>query len=315
MGKKLKRFALALCVLALYISTMSVAVFAAAPVTATIPVEIKLSGTLPEMPDTFKVELTADEAGNPMPEGAADGVYTMDMVGASSGELKIEFSKLGIYNYTVKQLDIGNEDCYQDAQTYKVTAYVVNNADYSAFDLSIVVCRENATDKQEEILFENRYANPDELTFTATKTMDGKTPKDGAFTFELLDSEGKLIETVKNVGQSVTFTTLSYYKAGTYEYQIKEVKGDTAGVIYDTSVYDVTVDVTKDEEGNYTAKLTYEKNGKALEADPVFANKTQTTSPDTGEGTMIYVMGGLMVLSLAGIIALVLLKKRSDRAA
>ena len=314
MGKKLKRFALALCVLALYISTMSVAVFAAAPVTATIPVEIKLSGTEPAEAETFAVEMTAEDPAYPMPADAVDGVYTMAMEGASSGTIEIEYKKVGIYGYTVKQVPGTNSDCYYDANIYNVTVSVTNNETMDGFVVTVAVHRNEEVEKT-QIVFENRYANPDEVTFTAVKTMDGKTPKDGAFTFELLDSEGKLIETVKNVGQSVTFTTLSYYKAGTYEYQIKEVKGDTAGVIYDTSVYDVTVDVTKDEEGNYTAKLTYEKNGKALEAAPVFANKTQTTSPDTGEGTMIYVMGGLMVLSLAGIIALVLLKKRSDRAA
>lgn len=313
MGKNLKRFALALCVAALCMSTMSVAVFAAEPVTAQIPVQITLSGTEPAEAETFQVEITAEDAASPMPADAADGVCTMELKGASAGAFEIEYKKVGIHQYTVKQIAGTNGDCYYDESVYHVTVSITNNEEMNGFAVTVAVHRNNEEAKS-DIVFHNRYANPDEVVITAVKTMDGKTPKDGAFSFELRNSEGKLVETVKNVGRNVTFSALSYDKAGTYEYTLKEVIGNDSKVVYDKSVYDVIVEVTKDEEGNYVAKLTYEKGDKALEAAPVFANKTPSVSPATGESAMIYVMGGLMVLSLAGIIALFLLKRRSGNA-
>ena len=71
--KKMKRFALALCVLVLVVSTLGTVAYAAAPVNAKIPVTIHLEGTVPAEPETYVVELTPEKASNPMPAGTENG--------------------------------------------------------------------------------------------------------------------------------------------------------------------------------------------------------------------------------------------------
>lgn len=320
MAKNLKRFALALCVLALCVSTLGVVCFAAyAPVTATIPVEVALTGTLPEIPDTFQVELTADDPSFPMPAGAVNGVFVLDLTAdelnpnGSSGKLEMTYDKHGIYTYTVKQLDLGNEDCYQDTHTYKIIAQVVNNADYTAFDLIVVVYRDDQTEKRDDILFENRYANPTQAQIAATKTMDKKAPKDGAFQFELLDAEGVLVENVVNIAGDVIFTPIEYYKSGTYTYTLREVAGKNSKIIYDKNQYTVTVEVSKDENGDYQHTVTYSLKDKVLEDIPGFVNKTKPVIPQTGDNANLPLMLGIMAVVLIAIIIIVSALKKSGK--
>lgn len=313
MTKIVKQIALVLCLLSLCVGVMGVAAYAAyEPVTATIPVEITLSGTLPEVPDTFKVELTADDPSYPMPEGAVDGVYTLDMVGASTAEIQIEFAQRGVYEYTVKQLDIGNEDCYQDQHTYRVKAQVINNADFTGYDLIVVIYRDDETEKRDDIVFENRYANPDTVVIEATKTMDKKLPKNGEFQFELVDADGVVVQTVTNLDGMVTFEPILCNKIGTTVYTLREVVGSNKKVIYDKTVYTVVVDVTKDENGDYVGSVTYLNGETVLLETPAFANKTKPIVPNTGDSANFMLWGSMMVVSLAAIvILLVAMKKRS----
>ena len=308
MTKFVKRFALVLCMVALCIGMLGVTAFAAyEPATASIPVEIALTGYLPVTPDTFQVELSADDAAFPMPEGAVDGKYTIDIVGASSGAFDITFDTLGVYTYTVKQLDLGNEDCYQDSSVYKIVVQVLNNSDYTAFELNVVVsCEEEKCD----ILFQNRYAMPTEVQMNAVKTMDGKTPKDGAFTFELVDAQGAVLETVaNNETGDIAFLPISYYKAGQYVYTIREVKGTNKNIIYDETEFTAVVDVAKDENGDYVAALQY-LNGEEVVEKVAFANKTKPIIPQTGDDANILLWAGLMAVALIAIVALLFVMKK-----
>lgn len=313
MGKNLKRFALVLCVLALCVSTMAVTAFAAEDVRAEIPVSVSLKGTLPAADETFVVEMTPDDAANPMPEGTENGVYRLNLVGQTGGKITIPFTALGVYDYTVKQVPGSNENCVYDGSVYHVTVFVTNE-EQGGYCVAVVVYRNEETEKRDDIVFDNVYANPDEITITAIKTMDGKTPADGAFTFQLLDSNGKVVSEVKNKGRDITFPALSFYKVGTYEYQIKEVAGTDTKIDYDETVYDVKIQVTKD--GDYKAVLTYSVAGKAYEKAPVFANKTITVTdntPKTGDefNMMFYI--GLMGVSAAVLVVLLVAKKKSAK--
>ena len=311
MVRNMKRIALVLCLLALCAGLLSTAVFADTyePISAVIPVEVVLSGTLPETPDTFQIQMTAVEDGNPMPEGAVDGVYTMDLTGASAGELELTFSKLGIYNYTVKQLPLGNDDCYQDMRTYTVAVYVTNNENYDGFNVSVLIFCEDQEDKLDGIIFENRYANPDYAQIVATKTMDKKAPKDGAFTFELVDAEGNVVQTVANDADgNVTFEPIYCYEIGSTTYTIREVAGADKKIIYDKTVYTVVVDVTKDDNGDYVAAVTYLKGEEPLEGAPAFANKTKPVVPKTADEATPFLWCCMM--AAAAVMLSVLLRKR-----
>lgn len=315
--KNMKRFALVLCLVALCVSLLGVTALAAyEPVTAKIPVEISLSGLLPETADTFRVELTPADNTCPMPAGTVGGVYTMDLVGASAGTIEITFDKHGIYTYTAKQLPVDNADCYLDESTYKIVAQVVNNEDYTGFDLIVVIYRNDESEKPDVISFANRYAMPTEVQMSATKTMDKKVPKGGAFSFELVDKAGTVLDTAANDEfGAVTFLPISYYQSGTYTYTIREVKGTSKNIIYDATAYTAVVDVTKDENGDYTASVTYLKGEEAVDV-AAFANKTKPITPATGDTANMALWGGIMVAALAAIVVLLIaMKKKSQKAA
>ena len=114
MTNKMKRLLTAVLVLMISISLFVIPAQAAGDFTpeVTIPVTVDLTGTLPETPDVFSIQLKANQASCPMPSGAADGVYTLplnagvDAQGkpndSASGSFVLEFDRLGIYTYTIR---------------------------------------------------------------------------------------------------------------------------------------------------------------------------------------------------------------------
>lgn len=121
--------------------------------------------------------------------------------------------------------------------------------------------------------------NPAKVNFEALKTLDGQTPASDLFSFELKDENGNLIQTKKNKDNKVTFDTLIFSEVGTHKYYISEVKEKDDSIIYDSAVYEATVDVTLSD--NYNAKVTYKKDGQPIEDIPTFENKTNVLSTVT----------------------------------
>ncbi|MBP1574411.1 MAG: hypothetical protein J6C34_02200, partial [Oscillospiraceae bacterium] len=101
----------------------------------------------------------------------------------------------------------------------------------------------------------NEYLDPTEVQFTATKTLEGtENIPDGIFSFTLV-GEG-ISETVQNVGNTVTFSKITYDKLGTHNYEIREVIGDNLSILYDRTVYTVTVKVIHNDPEDPTAYKT-----------------------------------------------------------
>ena len=112
------------------------------------------------------------------------------------------------------------------------------------------------------------------VTIQASKTLDGLPAKDGAFEFGLYGNGGTLLDEKSNAsGGAVSFGAIEYDKAGTYKYQIKEIKGSDDAVNYSDAVHNVTVTVS-DNAGVLSASVKYD-DGDVL---PVFQNTTKTTS-------------------------------------
>lgn len=311
MLKNMKRFALMLCVLVLCVSMLATVAFAAETATAHIPVKITLSGTLPEEPETFVIQLTPEKATNPMPEGTVDGVYTTEIVGEGAALIEIDYDKTGEYNYTVTQLAGSNENCTYCTDVYRITVFVTNSENGGLDATVVAYC--NDADEKSEIIFPNEYADPDYVTIKVIKTMDGKTPADGAFSFVLIDEDGNAV-TVQNVGKDVVFPEMTFDEEGTYEFTLKEVIGNDETIGYDESVYKVVIEVVKNEEGDFEATVTYYKNGKAITGVPEFANVTINPEiPETGDSNMVFFFAGAMVLAAAAILVVLLKMKRQKR--
>ncbi len=99
-----------------------------------------------------------------------------------------------------------------------------------------------------------------EATLGATKILEGADIADYAFTFGLLDEEGNVLQTATNdAGGSVSFDVLEFSEESTYKYKISEVNDGQDGIVYDETVYGVTVGVTWNGEGAcFVAEVTVE---------------------------------------------------------
>ena len=90
-----------------------------------------------------------------------------------------------------------------------------------------------------------------ELDITGTKALlkDGVKQDEGLnFQFKLTDSEGKEVGTATSdaaTGQFSISPDVQYSQTGTHTYTLSEVKGDRAGVTYDTNVHTIQVTVSE----------------------------------------------------------------------
>lgn len=90
-----------------------------------------------------------------------------------------------------------------------------------------------------------------ELDITGTKALlkDGVKQNEGLnFQFKLTDSEGKEVGTATSdaaTGQFSISPDVKYSQTGTHTYTLSEVKGDRAGITYDTNVHTIQVTVSE----------------------------------------------------------------------
>lgn len=287
------RKCVALLALVLAMGLIPMGALAAENDTVGIPVEIRLDGAVPDGAEVFTIELKA-----------ADGICDYTTIrGGSTGEIRIPCDRLGTYYYTIRQIAGSNPDCTYDARKYQLCVQVL--MEDGEKQVSVILTDGNGF-KVDTVCFRNRYAYPAWVNLSAQKTLDGKTPKDGAFAFRLIGEDGSLIFEVENDGRQVNFPAMEFDTVGTYRYFLKEVKGDDGRIVYDRTVYTVTVEVTKDTD--YRAQVRWERNGKAYSGVPVFRNFTDTGNAKTGDSIGIYVAG--LILSGAGLVSLGVLKKR-----
>lgn len=114
--------------------------------------------------------------------------------------------------------------------------------------------------------------SPASVTLTAHKTLisdvGNHTLAADEFAFNLLDKDGKLVQTAPNDAEgNVTFEALSLDTIGEYTYTICEVDGEVGYITYDGSQYTVTFSVYAAKDGTLAAtKPVYSLNGKTVDA-------------------------------------------------
>ena len=105
-------------------------------------------------------------------------------------------------------------------------------------------------------------AKSDEVALEVTKKLEGKTLEKDAFSFQLLDDQGNVLQTVKNdENGKVKFEAIKYKEAGTFKYTIKEVNDNKPGYTYDANVLKATVTV-EDVLGEKLASVKFEDSKK-----------------------------------------------------
>lgn len=117
-----------------------------------IPVEITLEGTEPATPETYEIIIQADQDTYPLPK---ETHYRVE--GASSFSLDaITFDHVGIYTYTVQQIQGNNADCIYDDTVYRITV-TVTNSESGGLETTVVVTPNEGNEKQSAIKFHNIY--------------------------------------------------------------------------------------------------------------------------------------------------------------
>ena len=189
----------------------------------------------------------------------------------------------GKYLYTVNEVSevTDNTESKETGYTYDDTIYTINvtvkDAGDGTLTVTPVIHSSKSTSEDAAVAgmeFTNTYKTSGQIVLSASKTLEGQILEAEQFSFQAteIDEDGNVVEngyneTVKNAdGGAITFPIITYEKSGTHYYQITEVKDEKPAYQYDESKYVVKVDVTDDNAGKLTAKVTaVTKNGEPVE--------------------------------------------------
>ncbi|WP_193552980.1 Spy0128 family protein [Streptococcus periodonticum] len=211
----------------------------------------------------FEFELVGtDDNVRQTTKNAADGRVTFDA---------IDYTKIGTYRYTIKEKDNGLGGVTYDKKEIKATVKVTDDGNGQ---LVAQVSYDTANPT-----FRNTYlAKETTATLEANKVLTGRDLEANEFAFDLIDPNGKVVDTVKNAKDGkISFKELTFKTAGTYTYTIKEQAGALGGVKYDTKVIKATVTVTDDGKGQLHTTVAYENNQNTF---------TNTYSADKATATL-----------------------------
>lgn len=221
-----------------------------------------------DIADKFTFTVTPDEAGAPMPERTT---ATNDAAG------KVDFGKI---TFTLDGLNKALGDKPEKREhtfTYTVTesgevAGVTNDAKPSrtvSFTVtddgkgSLNVSRK--PDGNAAFTFTNTYSvTPVETRVTdeiiATKRLTGRDLKDGEFSFELVEGEGKdakVVATGTNDAKgNISMGAVKYDKPGKHTYTLREARGGTTskGITYSDAKYTIETIITDNGDGTLKAE-------------------------------------------------------------
>ncbi|WP_032734773.1 Spy0128 family protein [Bifidobacterium breve] len=209
---------------------------------------------------------------------------------------KLTFDRAGVYTYTVTEQDGNLGGVTYDRTVHTVTVTVTEDA--KTHRLVAAVSYSNVEGGEDGILFRNTYQPGNVMVeLAARKNLTGRGLKADEFEFELVDKDGKVIDSARNDKDGdIRFKPLTYGRdnngiddCGEHRYVIRERNTGEKNVTYDRTEHHVTVTVGDDLQGNLTAKVEYDptddtaKDSSAMPATPT--DKTDKTKGDAvGDG-------------------------------
>ena len=160
----------------------------------------------------------------------------------------ISYNEVGEHTYTIKEVKGDNSTVAYDSTAKEVTVKVTRDGDNLKTE---VVYPESKT-------FNNTFTpNAANATIELDKALSGRDLVNGEFKFVLKDDQGNQVGSeVTNQNGKITFPSIKFEKEGTYNYSVKEVKGDNNTINYDKSEKHVTINVTKDGN-NLKSEVVY----------------------------------------------------------
>lgn len=201
---------------------------------------------------------------------------------------KLTFDRAGVYTYTVTEQDGDLGGVTYDRTVHTVTVTVTEDADSHTLTAKTEYSTENGS--EDGIRFTNTYQPQNVLVeLTARKRLTGRGLKVHEFEFELVDRDGKVIDTERNDKDGdIRFKPLTYGRdnngiddCGEHRYVIRERNTGEKNVTYDRTEHHVTVTVGDDLQGNLTAKVEYDPtDGTAKDSGAMPATPTDKTKGD-----------------------------------
>ena len=234
--------------------------------------------------DEFTFNVTSDEENAPMPEKTE--VKNKEGGNIDFGTITYGKDDLGdatekTFTYQVKesgeQPGVANDT---ETKTVKVTV---------KDDGKCHITAETEPKEAPLFAFNNTYSTTSkESSVTDTvkirKTLTGRKLKNKEFTFVLKDKDGKNVAEAKNNADgSIAFKSLTFDEVGTYNYTVKEVKGNAKRVSYDANAYNVTATVTDNLDGTLSVKWSTGTK-KEIHFYNRYKKKTVTPNPSGKHG-------------------------------
>lgn len=204
---------------------------------------------------------------------------------------KLTFDRAGVYTYTVTEQDGDLGGVTYDRTVHTVTVTVTEDA--KTHRLVAAVSYSNGEGGEEGILFRNTYQPGNVMVeLAARKNLTGRGLKADEFEFELVDKDGKVIDSARNDKDGdIRFKPLTYGRdnngiddCGEHRYVIRERNTGEKNVTYDRTEHHVTVTVGDDLQGNLTAKVEYDPtDDTAKDSSAMLATPTDKTDKTDGD--------------------------------
>ncbi len=178
----------------------------------------------------------------------------------------LTFDKEGTYKYKVYEDELSKNGVTADTTEYNVTIVVTDN---NSGQLNATVKVDNsdvAGSTAGTIVFRNVYnAASVDVTLEATKELVGRVLVEGEFKFAVKNVDTDTVvqdDAANDIDGKVVFDTMTFDAAGNYNYIVYENEVDANGVTVDTTVYEVTIVITDNGEGQLEAAVYVD--GKAV---------------------------------------------------
>lgn len=182
---------------------------------------------------------------------AADGKIAMTA---------IEYTEAGEHTYTLREVNGGtaSNGISYDGKTYTIVTTITDNGDGTLSATHVLKDVKVAEFKNSYNVTPESSSVTDQIT--ATKSLTGRDLKEGEFSFELVEGEGKDAKVVatgtNNAEGKITMGAVKYTKPGKHTYTLREVKGGTTskGITYSDAEYTIETTITDNADGALEAK-------------------------------------------------------------
>ena len=256
-------------------------------VSAEVTVHKELTGaSLSSHNFSYEFVQVADRSGTALPGAAATAV---SLSATSVQQFALSSAGTTYWRFTEKIPEGAVSGRFQgvtyDAAIYIVEIQAVADNQNGKLIPTVTIYKDGAVTSS--LVFRNAYtADPaTDVVLSGTKTLLGDLRKiqSGAFSFQLKDADGNVLQTVTNGTPTGDYTApfsfepLTFTQPGAYSYTISEVipegaaNGTLDGITYDTKEVAVTVTVSDSGTGKLTAVIAY--------ADSTTFSNTYSVSP------------------------------------